>query len=109
MKRGLKMNEFIITITVKEEVIRERLATKEEVLLCKKAILKDRIDKMMEEVELKEVGDKLQKLLMEEISNEIICEKMEKMIFNEIDFIVQDEVSSVVMEVRVTIVEGMWD
>ena len=101
------MNEFIIT--VKEEVIRERYATKEEVLLCKKAILKDKIDKMMEEVELKEVGDKLQKLLMEEISDEIICEKMAKMVFNEIDFIVQDEVSSEVINVEVSIGGDTWD
>ena len=101
------MNEFIIT--VKEEVTKERYATKEEILLCKKSILRDKIDKMIKESGIEELGDKLQKLLMEEISEDDICEKMEKMIFNEIDFEVQDEVSSEVMEVLVIIGEDMWE
>ena len=101
------MNEFIIT--VKEEVTRERYATKEEILLCKKSILKDKIDKIIMNEQLEETGDKIQKLLMEEVSEEDICLRMEKMIFNEIDFEVQDEVSSEVMEVSVTISEDMWD
>lgn len=101
------MNDFIIT--VKEEVIRERYATKEEILLCKKSILRDKIDKMIKESEIEEWEDRLQKLLMEEVTEDDICEEMEKMIFNEIDFNVQDEVSSEVMEVSVTIWEDMWD
>ena len=101
------MNEFIIT--VKEEVTRERYATKEEILLCKKSILRDKIDKIIMNEQLEETGDKIQKLLMEEVSEEDICLRMEKMIFNEIDFEVQDEVSSEVMEVSVTISEDMWD
>ena len=99
------MNQFIIT--VKEEVIRERYATKEEVLLCKKAILKDKIDKIIMNEQLEETGDKIQKLLMEEVSEEYICLRMGRMIFNEIDFNVQDEVSSEIMEVSVTICEDM--
>ena len=99
------MNEFIIT--VKEEVTRERYATKEEILLCKKSILRDKIDKIIMNEQLEETGDKIQKLLMEEVSEEDICLRMEKMIFNEIDFEVQDEVSSEVMEVSVTISEDM--
>ena len=39
------MNEFIIT--VKEEITKERYATKEEIILCKKSILRDKIDKMI--------------------------------------------------------------
>ena len=101
------MNEFIIT--VKEEVTRERYATKEEILLCKKSILRDKIDKIIMNEQLEETGDKIQKLLMEEVSEEDICLRMGKMIFNEIDFEVQDEVSSEVMEVSVTISEDMWD
>ena len=101
------MNDFIIT--VKEEVIRERYATKDEILLCKKSILRDKIDKMIKESEIEEWEDRLQKLLMEEVTEDDICEEMEKMIFNEIDFNVQDEVSSEVMEVSVTIWEDMWD
>ena len=101
------MNQFIIK--VKEEVIRERYATKEEILLCKKSILRDKIDEIIMNEQLEETGDKIQKLLMEEVSEEDICLKMEKMVFNEIDFNVQDEVSSEVMEVLVTIGEDMWD
>ena len=101
------MNEFIITI--KEEVIRERYATKEEILLCKKSILMDKIDKVTKEIKIEEWGDKLQKLLMEEVSEDDICRKMKNMVFNEIDFDVKEEVSSEVIEVSVTIGEDMWD
>ena len=101
------MNKFIIT--VKEEVIRERYATKEEVFLCKKSILRDKIDKMIDETEVEEWCDKLQKLSMGDVSEDDICEKMEKMVFNEIDFDVKEGVSSEVTEVSVTIREDMWD
>jgi hypothetical protein len=103
------MNEFIIT--VKEEVTKERYATKEEILLCKKSILRNKIDKMIMESEIEDLGDKLQKLLMEEVSEEEICEKMKKMVFNAIDFdfYVKEEVSSEVIEVSVTTGEDMWD
>ena len=43
------------------------------------------------------------------MSSKLRQEILEKMIFNEIDFEVQDEVSSEVMEVSVTISEDMWD
>jgi hypothetical protein len=89
-KGVFKMNEFIITI--KEEVTRERYATKEEILLCKKSILRDKIDKMIKGADIEEWSDKLQKLLMEEVSEDDICEKMKKMAFNEIDFDVKEEV-----------------
>ena len=101
------MNEFIIT--VKEEIIKKRYATKEEILLCKKSILRDKIDKMIKESGIEEWGDKLEKLLMEEISEDEICERMEKMVFNAIDFNVKKEASCEIMEVSVTIEEDMWE
>ena len=101
------MNEFIIT--VKEEITKERYATKEEIILCKKSILRDKIDKMIKESGIEEWSDKLQKLLMEEISEDDICKKMEKMVFNAIDFDVKEEASREVMEVSVTIEEYSWD
>ena len=101
------MNEFIIT--VKEEITKERYATKEEIILCKKSILRDKIDKMIKESGIEEWSDKLQKLLMEEISEDDICKKMEKMVFNAIDFDVKEKASCEVMEVSVTIEEYSWD
>ena len=101
------MNEFIIT--VKEEITKETYATKEEIILCKKSILRDKIDKMIKESGIEEWGDKLQKLLMEEISEDDICEKMEQMVFNAIDFDVKEETSSEIIEVLVTIGEDMWN
>ena len=101
------MNEFIIT--VKEEIIKERYATKEKILLCKKSILRDRIDKLMKETEIEELVDKLEKLLMKEISEDEICKKMEKMVFNAIDFDVKEKASCEVVEVSVTIEEYRWD
>ena len=101
------MNEFIIT--VKEEITKEKYATKEEILLCKKSILRDKIDKMIKESEIEEWGDKLQKLLMEEISEDSICKKMKQMVFNAIDFDVKEEVSSEITEVNVTIGKDMWE
>ena len=97
------MNEFIIT--VKEEITKERYATKEEIILCKKSILRGKIDKMIKESGIEEWSDKLQKLLMEEISEDDICKKMEKMVFNAIDFDVKEEANREVMEVSVTIEE----
>ncbi len=101
------MNEFIIT--VKEEVTRKRYAAKEEILLCKKSILRDKIDKVIKGADIEEWSDKLQKLLMEEVSEDDICEKMGKMVFDAIDFGVKEEVSSEVIEVSVTTGEDMWD
>ena len=49
--------------------------------MCKKSILRDKIDKLIKETKIEELGDKVQKVLMEEISEDDICEKMEKMIF----------------------------
>ena len=101
------MSEFIIT--VKEEIIKKRYATEEEIFLCKKSILRDKIDKLLKETKIEELGDKVQKLLMEEISEDDICEKMEKMIFNAIDFDVKEEASREITEVSVIIKEDMWD
>ena len=106
-KGVFRMNEFIIT--VKEEITKERYATKEEIILCKKSILRDKIDKMIKESGIEEWSDKLQKLLMEEISEDDICKKMEKMVFNAIDFDVKEKASCEVMEVSVTIEEYSWD
>lgn len=99
------MKEFIIT--VKEEVTKERYATKEEILLCKKSILRDKIDKMIKESGIEEWGDKFQELLIEEISEEDICEKIKKMIFNATNFNVKKKKSSKITEVNITIWKDM--